>query len=406
MDARATSANRVSLWPAFGLGLAVAVGNGLARFSYALLLPAMRDDLGWNYVQAGWLNTANALGYVAGAVTGYLLLRRLSPAQLFSVGLWLTLLSLPATGWSAHLAWLTGTRVLSGIGAAWVFSCGSALVAARYQDDAHRRGIATGLFFAGAGLGIALSGIAVNPLLARLGAGGWPEAWLLLGLLAFLLSIWPLHEARHAQGAANTASSQPLPLRGLWAALLSYFVFAAGYIVYMTFILAWMSSQGWSWRMGLLVWLTLGVGVAISPFVWRPALNRWPPALTLSASCLATLAGTAIPLVDAGAAGLVASAAVFGLGVFIAPSSIAVLVRQSMPAALWAKGMTLFTVVFAVGQAIGPVAAGWIADVTTLSRSLLFGLALLLAAALLALIGSAPNGIRKRKPTTGPVGDT
>jgi len=27
----------------------------------------MRDDLGWSYAQAGWLNTANALGYVLGA---------------------------------------------------------------------------------------------------------------------------------------------------------------------------------------------------------------------------------------------------------------------------------------------------------------------------------------------------
>jgi predicted MFS family arabinose efflux permease len=384
--------------------LAVAVGNGLARFSYALLLPAMREDLAWTYAQAGWLNTANALGYIAGAVTGYLLLRRLSPARLFSLGLVLTCLSLPATGWSAQMAWLTGARLLSGIGAAWVFACGSALVAARYQNDVRRRGTATGLFFAGAGLGIALSSVAVNPLLAHLGAAGWPEAWLLLGTLALLLSIWPWLEARHAGGAANTASSQPLPLQGLWAPLLGYFLFAAGYIVYMTFILAWMQGQGWSWRLGLLVWLTLGIGVMLSPFVWRRALDRWSPLLVLSASCTATLVGTAIPLIDASAVGLVASAAVFGLGVFIAPSSVAVLVRQRMPAPLWAKGMTLFTVVFAIGQAIGPVAAGWIADATSLNHSLLLGLALLLAGALSPLIKPTPRRQLKRKPTTDPSG--
>lgn len=74
---------------------------------------------------------------------------------------------------------------------------------------------------------------------------------------------------------------------------------------------------------------------------------------------------------------------------FIAPSSIAVLVRQHMPPDLWAKGMALFTVVFAFGQAIGPVAAGAIADRRSLTESLIFGAALLLAAALLALIGPA-----------------
>jgi predicted MFS family arabinose efflux permease len=31
------------------------------------MLPAMKSEMGWNYAQAGWLNTANALGYVLGA---------------------------------------------------------------------------------------------------------------------------------------------------------------------------------------------------------------------------------------------------------------------------------------------------------------------------------------------------
>jgi len=311
---------------------------------------------------------------------------------LFSAGLYLTFLALPATALSAQLGWLTTARLLSGIGAAWVFSCGSALVAGRYRHHAALSGTATGLFFAGAGIGIGLSGLAVNPLLALWGVAAWPKAWLLLGLLAALLSIWPLREARRPIEIANVASGCALSVRGLWMPLLGYFLFAAGYIVYMTFILAWMRNQGWSWLFGLSVWLILGGGVAVSPFVWRAALNRWPPALTLSASCVATLIGAAIPIMDPGVAGLLCSAAVFGLGVFIAPSSVAVLVRQRMPAELWAKGMTLFTVVFALGQAIGPVAAGAIGDVGTLSDSLLFGVALLLAAALLPLLGMASKG--------------
>ena len=88
---------------------------------------------------------------------------------------------------------------------------------------------------------------------------------------------------------------------------------------------------------------------------------------------------------------MLCSAAVFGLGMFIAPSSVAVLVRQRVPSDLWAKGMTLFTVVFALGQAIGPVAAGAIADSRSLTESLFFGAGLLLAAALLALFASSPK---------------
>jgi hypothetical protein len=39
-----------------------------------LLLPPMRADLGWTYVEAGALNTANGAGYIVGA-----LWRRLAP---------------------------------------------------------------------------------------------------------------------------------------------------------------------------------------------------------------------------------------------------------------------------------------------------------------------------------------
>ncbi|MBV9469483.1 MAG: YbfB/YjiJ family MFS transporter, partial [Abitibacteriaceae bacterium] len=52
---------------ALGLCLAPAVAIGFGRFAYALILPAIRINLGWSYAQAGGLNTANAVGYLLGA---------------------------------------------------------------------------------------------------------------------------------------------------------------------------------------------------------------------------------------------------------------------------------------------------------------------------------------------------
>jgi MFS family permease len=238
----------LSLWPAFGLGLSVAAGNGLARFAYALVLPAMRDDLHWSYAEAGWLGTANAIGYVLGAVSGYMLLRRLRPSQLFTLGLVLTFTALLLTGLRAEHVWLSATRMAAGVGTAWAFACGGALVAARYQGHPALRGTATGMFFAGGGIGIALAGVCVNPLLAQLGSSGWPTAWLVLGALATLASIWPIREARRIGGSANARSNEPMDLRGLVPSLLSYFLVACGYIVYMTFIFAWMGDQKLSWQ--------------------------------------------------------------------------------------------------------------------------------------------------------------
>jgi hypothetical protein len=53
---------------AFALARAAAVSLGLARFSYARLLPPMRIDLSWSYFPAGAMNTVNAAGYLAGAL--------------------------------------------------------------------------------------------------------------------------------------------------------------------------------------------------------------------------------------------------------------------------------------------------------------------------------------------------
>ena len=58
-----------AVWIVLGLALAPVVALGFSRFAYALLLPPMRDALGWNFTQAGGINTANAIGYVVGAAT-------------------------------------------------------------------------------------------------------------------------------------------------------------------------------------------------------------------------------------------------------------------------------------------------------------------------------------------------
>src|SRR5258707_9949836 len=50
------------------LSLAPTIGLGIGRFAYSLVLPDMRDALGWSYSTAGFMNTVNAVGYLAGAL--------------------------------------------------------------------------------------------------------------------------------------------------------------------------------------------------------------------------------------------------------------------------------------------------------------------------------------------------
>lgn len=76
------------------LALGPAVGIGFGRFAYALVLPAMKTDLGWNFAQAGAMGTANALGYLVGALATGTLLRVVGPRPLLLLGLGLSVAAL------------------------------------------------------------------------------------------------------------------------------------------------------------------------------------------------------------------------------------------------------------------------------------------------------------------------
>jgi hypothetical protein len=53
---------------ALALSLAAAIALGVSRVSYGFLLTPMRTGLGWSYLLAGSMNTANALGDFIGAL--------------------------------------------------------------------------------------------------------------------------------------------------------------------------------------------------------------------------------------------------------------------------------------------------------------------------------------------------
>src|SRR3546814_6182886 len=57
--------------------------------------------------QAGWLNTANSLGYLLGALLTIYFVARLGNRALFSWGIALTTLALLANGLTHNFQWLT-----------------------------------------------------------------------------------------------------------------------------------------------------------------------------------------------------------------------------------------------------------------------------------------------------------
>ena len=356
---------------AFALSMGAAVSLGITRFAYGLLLPPMREDLGWSYALAGGMNTANAVGYLIGALITPALMRRFGVTRLLVWGAVLASVFMAGSGFVTAAPALLLQRLLAGVASAWVFVAGGLLAARLGEGGASRSGLLLGIYYGGTGFGITLSALLV-PQVLRLAADvphGWAWAWWALAVAsaaATLLLAWagraiPERPAQAAQPAA-AAGTPPVALRRFGWALAGYALFGMGYIGYMTFVIALLREQGASAGFVTLFYALLGIACVASSRLWAGLLDRYrggqPQALLDGLLGVATL----LPVLSPSAPVALVSGVLFG-GVFLSVvASTTALVRHNLPPARWAQGISMFTIVFALGQIVGPTVTGWISD--------------------------------------------
>lgn len=350
---------------AVGLAMGPAVALGLARFAYALLLPAMRADLHWSFAAAGAVNTANAVGYLAGALLAGPLTRRASARSLFVAGLAVTAGALFVSGVTGDLGVLLAVRAVAGASGAVSFVVGGGLAAQAGAGRSHARAaLLLGIYVAGGGAGIVASGLAVPALLAHTApATGWRWGWLLLAALAALALIasLPALRATRPPAPAPAAASQ-WPARSLAPTLVAYGLFGAGYIAYMTFIVAFLRAEGTTSGQVGLFWVVLGTSAVVAAFAWGPVLGRLRgghgPAV-----CLAVVTvGAVLPLLARSTTAAFVSAVLFGGSFLTVVTAVTALARASLPAHHWTPAIAGLTAAFALGQCAGPLLAGALSD--------------------------------------------
>jgi predicted MFS family arabinose efflux permease len=367
------------------LSLAPAIGLGIGRFAYSLVLPDMRDSLQWSYSSAGFMNTINAFGYLAGALVASRLSRRFGLFAVVRTGTLACVLSLLLCGVTADFTVLSFARLLTGFGAAIAFVAGGALAATIGQAQPERSGFLLSLFYAGPGMGIILSGLLAPFLLQGFGAGSWWIVWLALAGVSTLMTL-PLLRPIDASAGLSQAAPAPFALGPIWVYLASYFMFGAGYIAYMTFMIAYVRDGGGGPAAQSAFWCLIGVSAFASPWVWRGVLAQGRSGRAMAIILGVNAVGAAMPLLGHSALVLGASALVFGVAFFAVVASTTAFVRFNYPPEAWPKGIAAVTIAFGIGQTLGPIAVGAITDATGSLTS-----ALVVSAATLALgaIGSA-----------------
>ena len=390
--------------------MAAAVSLGMTRFAYALLLPPMREDLSWTYTLAGAMNTFNALGYLVGALLTPWALKRWGAVRVLIVGSVLASFLMAMTGFFTQALYLLLQRFLAGVASAAVFVSGGLLAARLGAHLPSQSGLLLGIYYGGTGWGIVISALCVPAAIGLSAAHHaqhtWSWAWWCLGFICAIISAalylirshlnrWmpelsttpPAPPNKHQASLPTTTLSTPSqPAWRVWTpGLLGYGLFGVGYIGYMTFVVAVLREQGAPSANITFFYAALGLAVVASSRIWAGLLNHFKGGQALAILNALLSVATLIPALTSAWSAMLLSGILFG-GVFLSVvASTTAMVKHNLPASQWASGISAFTVVFAVGQIVGPTVVGWIADGPGgLQRGLVFSAAALLLGALVA----------------------
>jgi predicted MFS family arabinose efflux permease len=367
------------------LSLTPTVGLGIGRFAYSLVLPDMRETLGWSYSSAGFMNTVNAAGYLAGALMASQLIKRFGLAAAVRWGTLACVASLALCALSGNFYLLSFARLLVGFGAAIGFVAGAALAAMIAQSRPERANFLLSLFYAGPGLGILSSGLIAPFVLQAFGPGSWWIVWWAMTLLSIVLTIPLLLAPIDARAGITANAPAGFAIRPVLIYLAGYFLFGTGYIAYMTFMIAYVRDAGGGAAAQSGFWCLIGLSAFATPWLWRGVLANNRGGISTAIILGVNAAGAALPLFGHSALLLATSALVFGVAFFAVVGSTTAFVRFNYPPAAWPRAIAAMTIAFGVGQTVGPIAVGAITDAFgSLSYALNVSAALLAVGAIAA----------------------
>ena len=359
------------------LGLVVAMGIG--RFAFTPILPLMQRDLSMSNTVAGWLAGLNYLGYLAGAV-----LCSISPQVLHSrfvtgSALLLSLVTTLFMGLTVSPFWWGTMRLVGGWASAILFI----VISAEVGEALTRRGYGhwVGALYAGVGFGIAISGLIVPQLDL---VGGWSLSWIGMGVIATVLAAFGILLGRRrdlVQPVTITKAGHTGSLRVVRLLAVAYFFEGLGYIVTATFIVAIITITPGLERFAPYSWVAVGLAAVPSTLFWPYLARRIGSQRALLSAYALQAAGILVSIHADTVFEVVFAAISFG-GTFLGIVAMTLAEGNQRMRGEGGRAAAFLTASFGVGQVLGPVLAGILAD---LQQG--FALPLMLAAACVILGG-------------------
>jgi predicted MFS family arabinose efflux permease len=381
MNTRQSGARAAPFKIAAAGGVLMAAAMGIGRFVYTPLLPHMQEALHLTPAIAGWIASANYLGYLAGALVTTFIPPPNAPRRVIAFGVILSAITTALMAAGPPVALFATFRFLGGLASALVLVYTTPIVFLRLAEMGAERYVS--LLFGGVGTGMAVSALLVSALAA---AGfDWRVQWLASGVVT-ALGLLALPYIPNIQRQRTSGSSDKLEwARGLPALLASYTLFGFGYVITATFIVVIVRENASLRPLEPVIWTIVGLAGIPSVWAWTVLAGRIGLFAAYAVACITEAIGVAASVIATSIPVVILAAILLG-GTFMAITSLGLAGARRMGSSDPVRVLALLTAGFGVGQIIGPSLAGYLRESmgTYVVPSLVAAAALVIAAALSA----------------------
>lgn len=341
----------------------MAAAMGIGRFVYTPILPGMMAGLGLSASSAGLIASANYLGYLLGAVAAAGDWARGRERMVMLAALAGGAVLAGVMGWTDSLLAFLLLRFLAGVASAFVLVFLGSIVFSHLA--AAGRNDLQALFFGGVGLGIAASSVMMALLIGT--NSGWQSGWFgaaALSAVGFAVAVALIDRGPVAANGGRDAREPALPRsRPLILVTIAYGLFGIGYIVTATFLIAIVREGGAGRVFETLVWLATGLAGIPSVFLWNIVARRTGIVTALAWGLFIEAAGVAASVAFGGKIGPLLGGVLLGATVF-GITAMGLQAGRVLAPASPRRALAMMTAAFGVGQIVGPIAAGYVAEWT------------------------------------------
>jgi predicted MFS family arabinose efflux permease len=358
---------------------AMAAALGIGRFVYTPILPVMLGALGWSKSDAGLVASANFLGYFVGALLAGHATVAVRPRPWLLAALAISAASTAGMAVPSDIASFAILRFVGGAASAFVIVCASTLVLERLSFSGRRS--LSAIHFAGVGLGIMISAIAVSAMLSS--GAGWRSLWIGSGAIAMLAAImaaWLIPAAGTVPAPSIVKAPSTAPSR-IGAMVVAYGLFGFGYVITATFLVTIVRATADVRALEPWVWVLVGLAAIPSVALWTRLGERIGILNAYAVACIIEAIGVAASVEWVTMPGVCFAALVLG-GTFMGLTALGFMAARQLSAGNSHQAFGRMTASFSFGQMLGPMLAGFLSE-----QSGSFRLASLIAAA--ALIAGA-----------------